>query len=170
MEKQGSLSSVQRNLLSWGHRRLAQASRNSVLYSDPWLIFSALWSLQILTENHMLTCSLLLSRRDIDCRHLSGKHHGNTFALAFCALHVQNRSGRSSRNQHIHFKLTILPSTPFFEPEKIIDYEVKGLGEKNQGDSEFILFQPLILGYHWSKYCCRVSTGKKNLNQQNLKK
>lgn len=83
MEKASLFIISMEKLLSWGHGKLAQASRNPVLYSYPWLIFSALLNLQILAENHMLTCSLLLSGRDIDCRGLNSKHHGNTFALAF---------------------------------------------------------------------------------------
>lgn len=70
----------------------------------------------------MLTCSLLLSERDIDCRGLSGKHHGNTFALTF--LHSTCRMGVEGAAA-INTYILSYPLHPFFESQKILASEVK---------------------------------------------
>lgn len=73
----------------------------------------------------MVTCSLLLSGWDIDWRGLSGKHHGNTFALAF--LHSACRmgvGGAAAINTYI-LSYLYFPPPPFFESEKILASEIK---------------------------------------------
>lgn len=168
MEKAGLFIISVETLVSWGYGRLAQASRNS----DPWLIFSALLSLQSWAENHMLTCSLLLSGWDIDCRGLSGKHHGNTFALAF--LHSACRmgvGGAAAINTYI-LSYPYSPLPPFLNQKRFL---LLKLSERIGGikSRRFIVY-PFPAIESWYTAGANTAPGsaqdKKNLDQQNLKK
>lgn len=93
----------------------------------------------------MLTCSLLLSERDIDCRGLSGKHHGNTFALTF--LHSTCRMGVEGAAA-INTYILSYPLHPFFESQKILASEVK-LKDWGGGESRRFIVYPFPAIESW---------------------